>query len=309
VRPYRSGSDGRVAGQDRRPIPGQVGDTGPGGTASGAACTDVGGADRRIPGEPQTASEAADAAHIALRCQTTTYLPTGEHADRPDHTGRCRQGASGIQSQLAQSTANRHVAAVRSIFNFACEREYIAKNPFRHIRGLRVIGDSKRKQYIPTKRVRQLLEKIPDPELQLVIVLARWCGLRIPSEIQELRWRDILWKKNRIVVRSPKTEHHAGKGMRMPKLFPIVRRYLKALRRLRPDAGPDDHVFPIRSTKQSVLDGVSPLPQIRDKLAKTFYQPSGELRYRPGRALPKPRLRGLARSYRASGQYALPDGY
>lgn len=148
-----------------------------------------------------------------------------------------------FKSQLAQSTANKHVAIVRSIFNFACEREYIAKNPFRHIRGLRVIGDSKRKQYIPTKRVRQLLGKIPDPELQLAIVLARWCGLRMPSEIKELRWRDILWKKNRIIVRSPKTEHHAGKGIRMPKLFPIVRRYLKALRRLRPDAEPDDYVF------------------------------------------------------------------
>jgi hypothetical protein len=53
-----------------------------------------------------------------------------------------------FKSQLAQSTANKHVAIVRSIINFACEREYIAKNPFRHIRGLRVIGDSKRKQYI-----------------------------------------------------------------------------------------------------------------------------------------------------------------
>jgi integrase len=148
-----------------------------------------------------------------------------------------------FKAQLAQSTANKHVAIVRSIFNFACEREYIAKNPFRHIRGLQVIGDSKRRQYIPTKQVRQLLDKIPDPELQLVIVLARWCGLRIPSEIRELRWRDVLWDKNRIVVRSPKTEHHAGKGMRMPRLFPIVRRYLKALRRLRPDAKPDDYVF------------------------------------------------------------------
>jgi integrase len=148
-----------------------------------------------------------------------------------------------FKAQLAQSTANKRVAIVRSIFNFACEREYITKNPFRHIRGLQVIGDTTRKQYITTDEVRQLLEKIPDLELQLVIVLARWCGLRIPSEIRELRWRDILWKKNRIIVRSPKTEHHVGKGIRTPKLFPMVRRYLKALRRLRPDAGPDDHVF------------------------------------------------------------------
>jgi integrase len=148
-----------------------------------------------------------------------------------------------FKNQLEKSTANKYIALVRSIFNFACEREYIAKNPFRHIRGLRVIGDSKRKLYIPTKRVRQLLDKIPDIELQSVIVLVRWCGLRIPSEIRELRWRDVLWDKNRIVIRSPKTEHHAGMGARMPKLFPTVRRYLKAVRKLRPEAGPDDYVF------------------------------------------------------------------
>jgi integrase len=169
-----------------------------------------------------------------LRADTPVNQITPADADKVHQT---------FKSQLAQSTANKHVAIVRSIFNFACEREYIAKNPFRHIRGLQVIGDSKRKQYIPTKQVRQLLDKIPDPELQLAIVLARWCGLRIPSEIRELRWRDVLWDKNRIVVRSPKTEHHAGKGIRMPRLFGIARRYLKALRRLRPDAKPDDYVF------------------------------------------------------------------
>jgi hypothetical protein len=53
----------------------------------------------------------------------------------------------------------------------------------------------------------------------------------------------VLWDKNRIVIRSPKTEHHAGGGVRTPRLFGIVRRYLKVLRRLRPDAKPDDYVF------------------------------------------------------------------
>jgi integrase len=210
-------------------------------------------AERRVPTLGQLIDEFIEYQKPRVKPQTLAMLHnvvgrllTCLPADRPIDQIAPKDADKVYQecrSQLAQSTANKHVAIVRSIFNFACEREYIAKNPFRHIRGLRVIGDSKRKQYIPTKRVRQLLGKIPDPELRLAIVLARWCGLRIPSEIKELRWRDILWKKNRIVIRSPKTEHHAGKGMRMPRLFPIVRRYLEALRRLRPDAGPDDHVF------------------------------------------------------------------
>jgi integrase len=191
--------------------------------------------------KPRVKAPTLDVLHYVVK-RLLTCLPENTPIDQitPADADRAYQV---FKAQLAQSTANKHISIVRSIFNFACEREYIAKNPFRHIRGLQAIGDSKRRQYIPTKQVRQLLEKIPDPELQLVIVLARWCGLRIPSEIQELRWRDILWKKNRIIVRSPKTEHHAGKGIRMPRLFGIVRRYLKALRRLRPDAGPDDHVF------------------------------------------------------------------
>jgi integrase len=191
--------------------------------------------------KPRVKAPTLDVLHYVVK-RLLTCLPEDTPIDQitPADADRAYQV---FKAQLAQSTANKHISIVRSIFNFACEREYIAKNPFRHIRGLQAIGDSKRRQYIPTKQVRQLLEKIPDPELQLVIVLARWCGLRIPSEIQELRWRDILWKKNRIIVRSPKTEHHAGKGIRMPRLFGVVRRYLKALRRLRPDAGPDDHVF------------------------------------------------------------------
>jgi integrase len=233
--------------------------------------------------------------------QATRRLLTCLQADTPIDRiapGDADKVYQEFKSQLAQSTANKHVAIVRSIFNFACEREYIAKNPFRHIRGLQVIGDSKRRQYIPTKQVRQLLGKIPDPELQLVIVLARWCGLRIPSEIRELRWRDVLWDKNRIIVRSPKTEHHAGKGIRMPKLFPIVRRHLKALRRLRPDARPDDHVFrsAVRNDPYLLLclycrkQGIKLWTKFFTNLRASC---ATDLRER----LPKPRLRGLARSY------------
>ena len=191
--------------------------------------------------KPRVKAPTLDILHYAVK-RLLTCLPENTPIDQitPADADKVYQV---FKAQLAQSTANKHISIVRSIFNFACEREYIAKNPFRHIRGLQVIGDSKRKQYIPTKQVRQLLDKIPDPELQLAIVLARWCGLRIPSEIRELRWRDVLWDKNRIIVRSPKTEHHTGKGIRMPRLFGVVRRYLKALRRLRPDAGPDDYIF------------------------------------------------------------------
>ena len=38
-----------------------------------------------------------------------------------------------------------------------------------------------------------------------------------------LRWQDIDWEAGRIVVQSPKTEHHPGKASRTIPLFPELR--------------------------------------------------------------------------------------
>lgn len=45
-----------------------------------------------------------------------------------------------------------------------------------------------------------------------------------------LRWSDIDWAKNRFDVRSPKTEHHAGKESRAVPLFLELRTELETLR-------------------------------------------------------------------------------
>jgi hypothetical protein len=58
------------------------------------------------------------------------------------------------------------------------------------------------------------------------VALARYGGLRCPSEVLSLRLGDIDWEANRICVTSPKTEHHPGKGSRMIPLFPELRPYL-----------------------------------------------------------------------------------
>jgi hypothetical protein len=42
-----------------------------------------------------------------------------------------------------------------------------------------------------------------------------------------MRWGDIDWDKSRIIVRSPKTEHHEGKETRTIPIFPEIRTYLE----------------------------------------------------------------------------------
>jgi integrase len=64
-----------------------------------------------------------------------------------------------------------------------------------------------------------------NPTYRLVIALARYGGLRCPSELVGLRWSHILWDKGMFIVHSPKTEHF-GKATRRVPIFSELRHYL-----------------------------------------------------------------------------------
>ena len=66
----------------------------------------------------------------------------------------------------------------------------------------------------------------PDAQWRLLVALSRYGGLRIPSEALPLKWSDVNWEKSRIIITSPKTEHHEGKGGRVIPLFPELRKPL-----------------------------------------------------------------------------------
>ena len=69
----------------------------------------------------------------------------------------------------------------------------------------------------------------PDAQWRLIVALSRYGGLRCPSEHLSLTWGDVDWEQNRITIRSPKTEHHAGGETRVIPLFPELRPYLEAV--------------------------------------------------------------------------------
>ena len=54
---------------------------------------------------------------------------------------------------------------------------------------------------------------------------ARFGGFRVPSEACSLRWQDVLWDQDKIVVQSPKGER-CGKGERIIPMFPELRSIL-----------------------------------------------------------------------------------
>jgi integrase len=61
----------------------------------------------------------------------------------------------------------------------------------------------------------------------LLLALARYGGLRCPSETLTLEWDDLDWDRQRMRVRSPKSEKDESGGARWVPLFPELLPYLE----------------------------------------------------------------------------------
>jgi len=89
--------------------------------------------------------------------------------------------------------------------------------------------------YIEADTILKIMKHAPDAEWRLIIALWRFAGLRAFSEVLSLKWTDILWDQKEMVVHSPKTAHHAGKGFRIIPFFPYVEECLRDAQREAPD--------------------------------------------------------------------------
>ncbi|WP_425401104.1 tyrosine-type recombinase/integrase [Aeoliella sp.] len=105
------------------------------------------------------------------------------------------------------------------MFNAAIDHELIEVNPFAGLPST-IIENRSREYFVTAQGAAKVLKACPDTDWRVIFALCRWGGLRCPSEVLALRWGDILWDQNRMIVRSPKTEHHVGHEMRVVPLFP-----------------------------------------------------------------------------------------
>jgi integrase len=127
---------------------------------------------------------------------------------------------------LRMTTMHKRLGHGRQMLEDAVRLGHIPVNPWKHVRQRQ--GDpSERRAYISIADAQRVIEYCPNVWWKLMVALARFGGLRMPSETFSLTWADVDWERNRLSVPSPKTEH-TGKTHRVIPLFALLRPHLEA---------------------------------------------------------------------------------
>jgi integrase len=123
---------------------------------------------------------------------------------------------------LASDTVSKRIEQCRSFFASALRKRWLNDNPFVGVRAAKKAAPDR--QHYVTREVAQKLMGAADPQLRLIIALARYGGLRIPSEIRPLQLDWINRDDESLRVLSRKTKRHAI--WRFVPLFPEIRTLL-----------------------------------------------------------------------------------
>ena len=139
-----------------------------------------------------------------------------------------------LTSRMAENSVRRNLGRCRQFFEAATRKRMIGSNPFGHLKGLTVKGNAERFRFVTLEEIQSVIDVAPCAEWRAIIALARYGGLRTPSETLALKWSDIDWERQRIRIPSPKTEH-CGKAFRVAPLFKELEPYLLDLSELAPE--------------------------------------------------------------------------
>lgn len=173
------------------------------------------------------------------------------------------------QKGLAPATIAGTVRDVKRVFNWGIEKGLIEKSPFSGIKK----GDFKNKakeSFVSLETLQRMLDAATSPLWRAVLCLYRLEGLRC-SEPLFLRWQDVDFDNDRILITSPKTERY--RPTRYAPLFPAVKRALQELYKDQEEPLPGSYVVNSNRTtiykhvaKIVFMAGVEPYPRLIQNL-------------------------------------------
>lgn len=143
--------------------------------------------------------------------------------------GKARRNKS--DAKLSRTTVDRRMSLTTTIFNDAVRHRLIDANPFtewrKPLKNVISRTNKARQRFITQEDFTRIVEKAPDAEWRLLLALARYGGMRVPSEPLSLKWADVDWEQNLIRVPCPKLEHIEGRESRIVPIFHELRPYLE----------------------------------------------------------------------------------
>lgn len=151
------------------------------------------------------------------------------------------------RSALAENTVRRRTGIAKQFFNRAIKDGLITQNPFDGL-ACSVGADEQRQYFVERSVIDRVIAKAPDVEWRAFLALARYGGLRCPSEPLILKWEDVSFAERCLTIDSPKT------GVRVcpifPELLPFIEELAIQARSMR--LSPTDFVFQNRRGSEAV---------------------------------------------------------
>jgi len=133
-----------------------------------------------------------------------------------------------LLDEVGAATVACYLKETKTCFTWAVGQGWIPKSPLDGI----APGSFRNKDndhYFPMACYHRLLEACPCNDWRCILALSRIGGLRCPSEVLLLRWEDVNWEYDSVLIRSPKTRRHENGASRLVPLFPELKKELETL--------------------------------------------------------------------------------
>ena len=125
-----------------------------------------------------------------------------------------------LDRPMAIATVSKHCKRAKTMIAEAVKDRLLPRSPFESLKGGKESNES-RQFLVGAEASKSILGACPDADWRVIFSLARWGGLRCPSEVLALKWSDVDWEKGRLRIDSPKT------GLRSCPMFPEIRKALE----------------------------------------------------------------------------------
>ena len=107
-------------------------------------------------------------------------------------------------SEAHQRTHNRYA---KQLFAYAMDHGWIDVSPFRKLKSTSLAATTR--HYVTPEDTQSLLATCPGHRWKLLIGLARYVGLRVPSKAFAITWDMIDWDNKALCIPSKKTRRYA----------------------------------------------------------------------------------------------------